>query len=864
MSGEPSYNDLVSKIQIGEGTAFTHALRASAIPYGQVDSTSTATAFTATVPGINTLKDGVCVLLKNGVVTSASGFTINVNGLGAKPCYTNLAAATRDTTIFNINYTMLFIFDADRVGGGCWICYRGYDSNTNTIGYQIRSNNSTLHAADKGYRYRLWFTSADGSKWVPANKSTSTDATTSRTPNTTPINPFGPIVYNSTNGTVNADASLPAATLWQQYTLNIGYSFNEPGGSMTFPAPVYLKCTPQTDGSAVMVELTQALPSTDDGFIYILLGRAYSATAMELIIEHPVFYNDGTGIRAWTGKKPFSGSYADLTNKPSIPTKTSDLTNDSSFITAAQAPVQSVNTQTGAVVLDADDIAYDTTYSVKGKIDTIVASGGEPNVIEIVKVNGAALTVTNKAVDVPVPVQVESNTTGISIANHSTASIYGVSSSTTSVTGVQADTATASKVTLGTNISVPNVTSAGSASNWVFENITVPIKNANATSIPNVTAAGSGSFTQGSFSGGSFTQGEDTFTPNTPTVINTTKFNGGSFTQGTDSFTANTPTAINTSKFSGGSFTRGTFSGGSFTQGTDSFTANVPTKVDTSKFNAGSFTRGSFSGGSGTFTTTVNNHVLEFSHTHTAATHANDSYTAPSLGTGFYTAGSAASFTQGTDSFTAATHANDSFTPASLANGFYTAGTAASFTQGTDTFTAATHANDSFTANTPTVIDVTKFSGGSFTQGSFNGGSFTQGADSHTAASLGTGFYTAGTAASFTQGEDEFTPATHGTDSHTHTPPTLGTAISIIGVQSTTTTASHVKSGGNGTAPTLGTAISIPNVTGVSNVTVPIKAESATTVPIKNGTATTVVTSATHSITDNGHNHELSYTSNPI
>lgn len=307
MPGEPAYNNLISRIRIGDTSDAENSIRASAIPYGQVDSTSTATKFTATVPGINVLRDGVCVLLKNGVVTSASGFTINVNGLGAKPCYTNLAAATRDTTIFNINYTMLFVYDEDRTSGGAWICYRGYDANTNTIGYQIRSNSSTLHAADKGYRYRLWFTSADGSKWVPANKSTSTDSTTSRTPNTTPINPFGPIVYNSTNGTVNANASLPAATLWQQYTLTIGYSFNEPDGAMAYPAPVYLKCTPQTNGSAVMVELVQALPSTNDGYIYILLGRAYSATAMELIADHPVFYHDGTAIRLWTGAESSGG-----------------------------------------------------------------------------------------------------------------------------------------------------------------------------------------------------------------------------------------------------------------------------------------------------------------------------------------------------------------------------------------------------------------------------------------------------------------------------------------------------------------------------------------------------------------------------
>lgn len=38
-------------------------------------------------------------------------------------------------------------------------------------------------------------------------------------------------------------------------------------------------------------------------------------------------------ISAWNGKSDFSGSYNDLTNKPTIPSKTSQLTNDSGFIT---------------------------------------------------------------------------------------------------------------------------------------------------------------------------------------------------------------------------------------------------------------------------------------------------------------------------------------------------------------------------------------------------------------------------------------------------------------------------------------------------------------------------------------------------
>lgn len=207
-------------------------------------------------------------------------------------------------------------------------------------------------------------------------------------------------------------------------------------------------------------------------------------------------------------------------------------------------------------------------------------------------------TVNGKAL----PTSASSATTGISVADHTTGTITGVQSSTT----------TASKVTLGTAISVPNVTNVGSASTWAFENITVPKAASSATSIPNVTAVGSGSFTQGAFSGGS-----------------------------------------------------------------------------------------------GSFTATVTNGTLSFSHTHTAAT--------------------------------------------------------------------------------------------------------------------------------------------HGTDTHVHTAPTLGTAISVTGV-SGSTTASHVTSGGNGTAPTLGTAISVPNVTAATDVTV----------PIKNTSSTTVVTSKTHTVTDNGHTHTLS------
>lgn len=290
------------------------ALNTEGIPFGEVDSTSTSTVFTATVAGITELKNGTVVMLKNGVVTSASGFTININGLGAKPVYSNMATGndiaptnpTRETTIFNINYTLFLVYSTDLVDGGAWINYRGYNSDTNTIGYQLRTNSTVMKTADQSRYYRMFFTSADGTHWVPANTAKDNSATSTKTVNQRPINPFGRIIYFSYTTSLSAESDVPATYCWEQYVFSFGYSFNRTGAAltMTTKTPVYLKCAPQSDGSAIIDSTTpyvQTLPSSADGKIYIFLGVAYSATNIELYVEHPVYYHDGNGIKLWTG-----------------------------------------------------------------------------------------------------------------------------------------------------------------------------------------------------------------------------------------------------------------------------------------------------------------------------------------------------------------------------------------------------------------------------------------------------------------------------------------------------------------------------------------------------------------------------------
>lgn len=341
-----------------------NAYRSASIPWGQVDSSSTSTVYTATVPGITELRSGVCVMLMNGVVTSESGFTVNINNLGAKPVYSTLAAASRSTTLFNINYTLMLVYNEERVAGGCWDAYYGYDSNTNTIGYQLRTNSTTMPTLDKFYRYRLLFTAADRQHLVPANTSSSTNATSSRTVNQRPIDPFGAIYYYGHTTAINANANPTASYFWTQYSFALGYSFNRTGSELTLTnhAPVYIKCAPQSDGSAIIdadTPYVQSLPTTNDGKIYIFLGVASSATAVELVPVHPVYYyNDG--IKLWLGRQVYtkpstgipasdlavgvipdvsgkansadlaavatSGSYNDLSDKPTIPSAVTEQT----------------------------------------------------------------------------------------------------------------------------------------------------------------------------------------------------------------------------------------------------------------------------------------------------------------------------------------------------------------------------------------------------------------------------------------------------------------------------------------------------------------------------------------------------------
>ena len=117
---------------------------------------------------------------------------------------------------------------------------------------------------------------------------------------------------------------------------------------------------------------TTTYVSTVDGSSGAVTTNAVKTTTQSLSDEQKTQARTNIGA----GTSSFSGNYGDLSNKPTIPSKTSDLTNDSGFINASGAPVQSVDGDTGTVTTNAVKVVAQTlTEAQKGIARTNIGAG---------------------------------------------------------------------------------------------------------------------------------------------------------------------------------------------------------------------------------------------------------------------------------------------------------------------------------------------------------------------------------------------------------------------------------------------------------------------------------------------------------
>ena len=276
---------------------------------GTVAETAATVAKTTTISNYTlTTGDLLSITFTSG--NTAAAATLNVNGTGAK----NIRLGNTNVTAVNMTLaagsTILMYYDGTyfQIMGS----QRLTDTATNT--YDRTYWNNAITAGVAIYDYKIVMQASNG-KWYPLTLETGTGNT--KTVSTQPFVINSPILYYATTTDVAANGTF--ANVYSEYPMTtLTYTANT--SSWTNQQPIYLKGTINSNGEFVLDNTTyssfisQTLPTSENGYVYILLGQMYSTTGLRLFQYHPMYeYKDGRVRPYGQGSTTFAG----LTDTPS-------------------------------------------------------------------------------------------------------------------------------------------------------------------------------------------------------------------------------------------------------------------------------------------------------------------------------------------------------------------------------------------------------------------------------------------------------------------------------------------------------------------------------------------------------------------
>ena len=266
--------------------------------YGYCTTAIDTVAKTVSIPNFQ-LVIGSTIFVKFQNANNASNPTLNVNSTGAKPIYrygTTAASTSSDTNGWRAGSILALTYD-----GTGWIEHYWYNNTYALANNYIGSGNFTADSAI--YRYQL-LVHTDREHLSPFNNNNNVTATTKTILTNIEFDPFEQIYYYDSSTTVNANSLIGGNALAytkENIDLRIVFNIDDNTSPLTLHKDVYMKVTPLSNGKvklASAMPLVQELPSTNDGYWYIFLGRATThAYGLTLYLDKPVFYHDGTKIR---------------------------------------------------------------------------------------------------------------------------------------------------------------------------------------------------------------------------------------------------------------------------------------------------------------------------------------------------------------------------------------------------------------------------------------------------------------------------------------------------------------------------------------------------------------------------------------
>lgn len=417
------------------------------------------------------LKTGKIIAYKLPTAGTSTAATLNLT-LADGTTKTGAIAVKRKgsgntTTHYNIGEVIFMVYD-----GTYWQVNADYNDTTTTY---ARYSYTQIAPTTALYRYQLLLPSfSDSTRAIPLNTTSNTTGTNKATITTESFNPFDYIYYYSTTSTVAAGTNIGASYIWYAYCrVNLQYSFNT-DSTLTAHKDVYLVAQMQSDGSAKLRNpgatgtdasaqatganagpITQTLPSTDDGYIYIKLGRACDTYRIDLTMDHPIYVYKNGALRTLSGYAEYTALAAEATH--AVNASTADLATEATHAASATT-ANSATTATNASNVPWSGVSgKPSTFTPSSHTHGNIQNGGTLQTNDVTIASGDKLVITDSS---------DSN----KIARASTA--FGTSATTFlnnkgewatpagTYTLPKATTSTLGGVIVGSGISVDNATGA--------------------------------------------------------------------------------------------------------------------------------------------------------------------------------------------------------------------------------------------------------------------------------------------------------------------------------------------------------------------------------------------------------------------
>ena len=331
-----------------------------------VKGTQTAATgdWTGNLPEVSALYEGLAIdywLPFAGSGNATLNLTLKDGSkTGAINCYRD--NANRLTTHIGANCVCRLVYQTVTISStsytGWWLV-RTLDNNTTDI-VNLYEGSAAFVAKSAVYRYQLLF-QTDANTLTPLNNVDNNTGTSKTMLTSVDFMPFGKIYYYNSTTNVAVNGNMTTALYYHRNGVDLRYTLNC-GSTLTANRDIYLKCAKQSNGMFRIVSGTcwaQALPSSNDGYYYLLLGRTYSTYQIELYTEHLIYYHNGSKVVQYTQIEASTttvGSASAGTAIPadditawsagSVPTLTYDSTEEGIIFTAGSAPSLSYTAKT--------------------------------------------------------------------------------------------------------------------------------------------------------------------------------------------------------------------------------------------------------------------------------------------------------------------------------------------------------------------------------------------------------------------------------------------------------------------------------------------------------------------------------------